>query len=151
MNLRMHLERTYIRLHKRRCRESGSSHTRFTAVIGHKFLKRIGFTSVRFNALHNTFTADGAIIRNIVIHTAVLFTTIYPTIMHITTFKDIYNIIKKANAGFVVSSEEDFFNIADKMFSDDKFYQETVNNCERVFKSQQGALEFVINVCKETR
>jgi 3-deoxy-D-manno-octulosonic-acid transferase len=66
-------------------------------------------------------------------------------------FKDIYNIIKKANAGFVVSSEEEFFNIADKMFSDDKFYQETVNNCERVFKSQQGALEFVINVCKETR
>ena len=66
-------------------------------------------------------------------------------------FKDIYNIIKKANAGFVVSSEEEFFNIADKMFSDDKFYQETVNNCERVFKSQQGALEFVINICKETR
>ena len=32
-------------------------------------------------------------------------------------FKDIYNIIKKANAGFVVSSEEEFFNIADKMFS----------------------------------
>ena len=66
-------------------------------------------------------------------------------------FKDIYNIIKKASAGFVVSSEEEFFNIADKMFSDRNFYQETVGNCERVFKEQQGALEFVINVCKETR
>lgn len=66
-------------------------------------------------------------------------------------FKDIYNIIKKANAGFVVSSEEEFFNIANKMFSDSKFYEETVGNCERVFKEQQGALEFVINVCKKER
>lgn len=65
-------------------------------------------------------------------------------------FKDIYSIIKKAGAGFVVSSEEEFFKIADKMLSDYEFYNETVQKCEKVFKEQQGALEFVINVIKNS-
>lgn len=65
-------------------------------------------------------------------------------------FKDIYSIIKKAGAGFVVSSEEEFFKIADKMLSDSEFYNETVQKCEKVFKEQQGALEFVINVIKNS-
>lgn len=64
-------------------------------------------------------------------------------------FKDIYSIIKKAGAGFVVNSEEEFFKIADKMLSDTNFYNETVQKCEKVFKEQQGALEFVINVIKQ--
>lgn len=63
-------------------------------------------------------------------------------------FKDIYNIIKKAGAGFVVSSSEEFFEIADKMLSEKEFYTETVERCERVFNEQQGALEFVINTLK---
>ncbi|MCM1004343.1 MAG: 3-deoxy-D-manno-octulosonic acid transferase [Candidatus Gastranaerophilales bacterium] len=63
-------------------------------------------------------------------------------------FKDIYNIIKKAHAGFVVNSEEEFFEIADKMLSDREFYDETVASGTRVFAEQQGALDFVINVLK---
>ena len=63
-------------------------------------------------------------------------------------FKDIYSIIKKAGAGFVVSSEEDFYETANKMLSNTDFYTETVQKCEKVFKEQQGALEFVINVIK---
>lgn len=63
-------------------------------------------------------------------------------------FKDIYNIIKKANAGFVVGSENEFLNIADKLFFEEDFYNLTSQNCEKVFNEQQGALEFVINVLK---
>lgn len=63
-------------------------------------------------------------------------------------FKDIYNIIKKAGAGFVVNSSEEFFEIANKMLSEEKFYSETVEKCEKVFNEQQGALDFVINILK---
>lgn len=66
----------------------------------------------------------------------------------IHNFKDIYNIIKKANAGFVVKDSQEFYAIADKMLSDEKFYNETVNAGHKVFADQQGALEFVINVLK---
>ena len=34
------------------------------------------------------------------------------------------------------------------MLSDENFYNKTVQKCERVFKEQQGALEFVINIAK---
>lgn len=65
-------------------------------------------------------------------------------------FKDIYAIIKKAEAGFVVNSEQEFFEIADKMLSDTEFYSKTVQKCEKVFKEQQGALEFVIDVIRKS-
>ena len=60
-------------------------------------------------------------------------------------FKDIYSIIKKAEAGFVVDSETEFLEIADKLLADKKFYSETVTKCEKVFNEQQGALKFVID------
>lgn len=63
-------------------------------------------------------------------------------------FKDIYTIIKNAHAGFVVNSENEFFEIANKMLSDNIFYQDTVNASKKVFDEQQGALEFVINLLK---
>ena len=63
-------------------------------------------------------------------------------------FKDIYSIIQKSEAGFVVKSEDEFFEVANKLFSDNKFYNETIIKCKKVFKEQQGALDFVINVIK---
>jgi len=66
----------------------------------------------------------------------------------IHNFKDIYSIIKKAEAGFIVNNEDELIKIADKMLSDENFYNKTVQKCERVFKEQQGALEFVINIAK---
>ena len=63
-------------------------------------------------------------------------------------FKDIYSIIKKAEAGFVVTNETEFFKTADKLLSDSAFYDETVAKCKKVFQEQQGALDFVINVLK---
>lgn len=60
-------------------------------------------------------------------------------------FKDIYSIIKKAEAGFVVDSETEFLEIADKLLADKNYYSETVTKCEKVFNEQQGALKFVID------
>ena len=64
-------------------------------------------------------------------------------------FKDIYAIIEKAKAGFVVKTEDELFNIADKLFSDSAFYQTTAEAGKKVFEEQQGALEFVLNVLKQ--
>lgn len=66
----------------------------------------------------------------------------------IHNFKDIYAIIKNADAGFVVKSKEEFLNICDKLLGDNHFYNKTVELCINVFKSQQGALEYVINLLK---
>ena len=66
----------------------------------------------------------------------------------INNFKDIYAIIQNAKAGFVVKTEEEMFNIADKLFSDKEFYDFTSNAGIKVFSDQQGALDFVINVLK---
>lgn len=65
-------------------------------------------------------------------------------------FKDIYTIIKNAHAGFVVKDENEFFEIADKMLSDIEFYDKTVKAGTQVFEEQQGALDFVINVLRES-
>ena len=67
----------------------------------------------------------------------------------INNFKDIYAIIQNANAGFVVKTEDELFNIADKLFSDSAFYQTTAEAGKKVFEEQQGALEFVLNVLKQ--
>lgn len=67
----------------------------------------------------------------------------------IHNFKDIYGIIKRADAGFVVDSELEFYEIANKMLSNKEFYIQTVQRCEKVFNEQQGALQFVIDVIKD--
>lgn len=66
----------------------------------------------------------------------------------IKNFRDIYSILTKNKAAFVVKKEE-FYSIAEKLFLDNDFYIETVKNTENVFQNQQGALDFVINKLKE--
>lgn len=66
----------------------------------------------------------------------------------IHNFKDIYAIIQNAHAGFVVKTKDEFIKIADKMLSDNEFYNKTAKAGEEVFKSQQGALDYVINILK---
>ena len=66
----------------------------------------------------------------------------------IHNFKDIYAIIKNAEAGFVVKTPSEFYEIADKLFGDNDFYNKTVEACDNVFKAQQGALDYVINLLK---
>ena len=67
----------------------------------------------------------------------------------IHNFKDIYSIITNAGAGFVVEDRDELFEKADRLIGDSELYQQTVKNCEKVFREQQGALEFVINLLKE--
>ena len=62
----------------------------------------------------------------------------------IHNFKDIYAIIKNAQAGFVVKNQNEFLSVAEMLLSDTQLYKNTVNACNDVFKAQQGALEFVI-------
>ena len=66
----------------------------------------------------------------------------------IHNFKDIYAIIKNAEAGFVVQNQEEFYEYANRLLSDKNYYTQTIDNCEKVFAEQQGALDFVINVLK---
>ena len=66
----------------------------------------------------------------------------------IHNFKDIYAIIKNAGAGFVVDDEDEFCEVAEKLLQDKVYYMQTVENCEKVFNEQQGALDFVINILK---
>lgn len=67
----------------------------------------------------------------------------------IKNFRDIYAILKMNNAAFVVNNEEEFFEIAKKLFLDEKYYQEIKNNANKAFKNQQGALNFVIDKLKK--
>ena len=66
----------------------------------------------------------------------------------IHNFKDIYAIIQNAGAGFVVKTKEEFYNKAALLLSDTQFYKQTSKAGEDVFKAQQGALEYVINIIK---
>ena len=63
-------------------------------------------------------------------------------------FKDIYDIIKKAHAGFVVENKNEFYEIASELLQNKNFYDSTVTNCTQVFNKQQGALEFVLDLIK---
>ena len=64
----------------------------------------------------------------------------------IHNFKDIYSIIKNAGAGFVVENKEELYKISDKLLSNEEFYSKAIKSSEKVFKEQQGALEFVMNL-----
>ena len=64
----------------------------------------------------------------------------------IHNFKDIYNIIKNAGAGFVVEDKEALYQTAKNLLSDSNFYQKTVASSAKVFREQQGALEFVLKL-----
>lgn len=66
----------------------------------------------------------------------------------VQNFKDIYAIIRNANAGFVVRTKEEFYEKTEKLLSNSSFYSQTANAGDEVFKSQQGALDYVINIIK---
>lgn len=60
-------------------------------------------------------------------------------------FKDIYSILGKTNAGTVVKTPEEFYLTSKKLLQNNDFYIQACKDCETVFTSQQGALDFVIN------
>jgi len=67
----------------------------------------------------------------------------------IKNFRDIYAILEREGASFVVKNKREFYSILEKLLSNQDFYKKTSDNCSRCFLNQQGAADFVINKLKE--
>ncbi len=67
----------------------------------------------------------------------------------IKNFKDIYSILTKSGAAFVVKTEEELQNCIKTLLADQKAYEDAVNNSKGVFENQKGAKDFVIQKIKE--
>lgn len=67
----------------------------------------------------------------------------------IKNFRDIYSILEREKAGFVVKDERELFKVLEKLVCDNIYCENISKNCEKCFKSNQGALEFIINKLKE--
>ncbi len=78
--------------------------------------------------------------------------TIYskPTISgpSVKNFRDIYSILEREAASFVVENEDEFYNALEKLFLDEEFYSKISDNCLKCFNNQQGASQFVIEKLK---
>lgn len=79
--------------------------------------------------------------------------TVYgkPTITgpSIHNFRDIYWLLARSDSGKIVKTPQEFSDYVDKLLSDRDFYQKACNDCEFIFKDQQGALDVVIKELKE--
>lgn len=67
----------------------------------------------------------------------------------VKNFRDIYSILEREGASFVVKNKIEFYNILEKLLSKEDFYSKTKENCKNCFENQQGALNFVINKLKK--
>ena len=65
---------------------------RAALVVLHEILERILLTGILLDTFHDRLTADGAIIRNVIVHATGLFRTEYATAVHKSTFVDIYPV-----------------------------------------------------------
>ncbi len=63
-------------------------------------------------------------------------------------FKDIYDILCKSQAGKVVKTQAEMFEYLNALLSDKDFYVQTKSACKKVFETQRGAIDFVINKLK---
>ncbi len=65
-------------------------------------------------------------------------------------FKDIYGILGRTDAGKVVKSPQELSAHMEKLLGDADFYAKACADCETVFESQQGAIEYVVDAlsCK---
>ena len=64
-------------------------------------------------------------------------------------FKDIYAIITRTNAGVIVKNKEELINQMNKLLNNKEYYNKACEDCELVFKQNQGALDVVIRELKE--
>lgn len=67
----------------------------------------------------------------------------------IKNFRDIYAILEREEASFVVKNEKEFYEILEKLLSNDEYYSKISKNCENCFSNQQGALDFVVKKLRE--
>ncbi len=67
----------------------------------------------------------------------------------IKNFKDIYSILTKADAAWVVKTESELENKIRRLLSNEEFYKKTADNSRDIFEDQKGAKDFVIQKIKE--
>ena len=70
--------------------QSACGSTGICLVIGLEIFERVCFAGIGFDTFHNAFAADGAVIRNVIVHTTVLFRAEYAPVVHEAAFEDVY-------------------------------------------------------------
>lgn len=66
----------------------------------------------------------------------------------IHNFKDIYGILTHTNAGKLVKTPKELEMHMLKLLTDENFYKSAEEDCFKVFETQKGAMDFVINKLK---
>ena len=61
-------------------------------VVLHEVFETVCFASIRLDAFHDTLTADGAIVRNIVVHTGVRLRAEDASVVHVASFINIHDV-----------------------------------------------------------
>ena len=67
----------------------------------------------------------------------------------IKNFRDIYSILEREEASFVVKNKKEFYEVLEKLLCSEEYYSKISKNCENCFSNQQGALDFVIKKLNE--
>ena len=67
----------------------------------------------------------------------------------IKNFRDIYSILQREKAAFVVNDEWELYRTLEKLVCDNDYWEDIAKNCENCFHNNQGALEFISNKLKE--
>ena len=67
----------------------------------------------------------------------------------IKNFRDIYSILQREKAAFVVSDEWELYKTLERLVSDNDYWEDISRNCENCFRNNQGALSFISNKLKE--
>lgn len=66
--------------------------SRIPLVVLHEIFETVGFSSISLDALHDTLTADGAVVRNIVVHAGVRLRTEYASVVHVASLVNVYDV-----------------------------------------------------------
>jgi len=67
----------------------------------------------------------------------------------IKNFRDIYSILERESAAFIVKNEKQLYNALNQLLFNDEFYKKISSNSRKCFNKQQGAMQFVINKLNE--
>lgn len=63
----------------------------------------------------------------------------------IFNFKDIYALLTKEKAASIAQDKDELLSIIEKYFEDKIFYLDACNSASKVFETNKGAIDFVIN------
>ena len=66
--------------------------SRIPFVVLNEVFETVGFSGISLDALHDTLTADGAVVRNIVVHAGVRLRTEYTSVVHVASLVDVYDV-----------------------------------------------------------